>query len=396
MTNGSGIDASTATGNAMILWGAPHSLYSGKVRSYLVKKGLPFTELFPSHPRFAAAIVPAVGQMVVPVVETVDGEILQDSTEIIELLEQRFPEPSMLPATPVQRCVAHLLDAWGTEGMLATAMHYRWSYRAEQEHFLRAEFGRAIHAGPDREARLAAGAAFMGYFGGMLPSLGVDADTIPAIEAAHEQVLDALDVHFQHHPYLLGGRPSIADFGFMAPLFAHLGRDPVPAGLMMKRAPNVYRWTERMNRPGTADGEFPDLAASWLGDDAIAPTLEPVLELMFRDWGPQLRANAQCVNAWLDANPALPAGHIVSHDGKRAVHPTLGPIEYRWRGITVRQAGKPHELWHFERAASAARALDGSARLRFDSLVQRLGGTQVMQIGLHRPLVRKDYTLVLG
>ena len=33
------------------------------------------------------------------------------------------------------------------------------------------------------------------------------------------------------YPYLLGGRPSIADFGFMAPLFAHLGRDPVPAAL---------------------------------------------------------------------------------------------------------------------------------------------------------------------
>ncbi len=396
MTNEPGAIASTTIGNELTLWGAPHSLYSGKVRSYLVKKGLPFRELFPSHPRFAGTIVPAVGQMVVPVVETVDGDILQDSTEIIELLEQRFPEPAMLPTTPVQRCVAHLLDAWGTEGMLATAMHYRWSYRAEQEHFLRAEFGRAIHTGPDREARLAAGAAFMGYFGGMLPSLGVDAETIPAIEAAHGELLDALDIHFQHHPYLLGGRPSIADFGFMAPLFAHLGRDPVPAGLMMKRAPNVYRWTERMNRPGTADGEFPGIPANWLGDDAIAPTLEPVLELLFRDWGPQLRADAECLDAWLDAHPALPAGHIVAHDGKRAVHPTLGPIEYRWRGVTVRQAGKPHQLWHFERAASAVRALDGAARARFDSLAQRLGGTQVMQIDLPRPLVRKDYTLVLG
>ena len=73
-------------------------------------------------------------------------------------------------------------------------------------------------------------------------------------------MLDALDVHFQHYPYLLGGLPSIADFGSMAPLFAHLGRDPVPSSLMKNRAPNVHRWTERMNLPAIADGEFPEQA----------------------------------------------------------------------------------------------------------------------------------------
>ena len=387
---------SEAAGDQLTLWGTPHSLYTGKVRSYLVKKGLPYRELFPSHPRFAAAIVPVVGRMVVPVVETAEGEILQDSTEIIEELERRSPQPSMIPSTPLQRSVARLLDAWGCEGMLATAMHYRWSYRAEQEHFLRAEFGRAIHSGPDREARLAAGAAFMGYFGGMLPALGVDPQTIPAIEAAHAELLEALDIHFQHYPYLLGGRPCIADFGFMAPLFAHLGRDPVPATLMMKQAPNVYRWTERMNRAGIADGEFPDLPQTWLADDAVPVTLEPVLRLLFRDWGPQLLADAAKLNAWLEARPELPAGQLVSHDGQPAVHPTLGPIEYAWRGVTVRAASKPHALWHFALVAAESRPLAGPARERFDALVERVGGSEVMRIRLARPLARRSYALVLG
>ena len=65
-----------------------------------------------------------------------------------------------------------------------------------------------------------------------LPVLGVTAETAPAIEASYEALLGILEQHFASHPYLLGGRPSIADFGLMAPLFAHLSRDPVPSNLM--------------------------------------------------------------------------------------------------------------------------------------------------------------------
>ncbi|MBP6701711.1 MAG: glutathione S-transferase N-terminal domain-containing protein, partial [Halioglobus sp.] len=91
------------TGNPLTLWCTPHSLYSGKVRSYLIKKGLPFRELLPPHPRFGAQVIPAVRQFVVPILETTDGQFIQDSTVIIEELERRFPERPMLPTTPVQR-----------------------------------------------------------------------------------------------------------------------------------------------------------------------------------------------------------------------------------------------------------------------------------------------------
>ena len=93
----------------------------------------------------------------------------------------------------------------------------------------------------------------MNYFNGFLPILGVTDDSLPTIERNYLELLDALDIHFQDYPYVLGGRPSFADFGLMAPLFAHLARDPVPASLMKNKAPNVYRWTERMNLAAIAD-----------------------------------------------------------------------------------------------------------------------------------------------
>ena len=392
MTNNSYPD----TGSSLILWSTPHSAYSGKVRSYLIKKGLPFRELLPPHPRFQMEVLPTLRQFVVPVVETADGKLIQDSTVIIEELERRFPERPMVPTTPVLRLIAHLLGAFGSEGMLAIAMHYRWSYRAEQEHFLRAEFGRVAHHGPNRDERLASGATLMDYFNGYLPNLGVTPETAPAIEASCEELLDALDIHFQHYPYLLGGHPSIADFGFMVPLYAHLYRDPVSSVMMKNRAPNVCRWTERMNLASISDGEFPEQEKEWFPNDAIPETLEPVIRLMFQDWGAQLLADADFVNTWLNANPDLDKGQCVSHDGERAVHPTLGEISYTWRGIVVKRLSMPHGLWHFERAARLARELEGSEKEDFYALVQRLGGREVMQIRLLRSIERQDGALVLG
>lgn len=378
------------------LWGTPHSFYTGKIRSYLLKKGVPYRELFPSHPDFEARILPAVRHWVVPILETPEGEILQDTTDMIEHLEARCPAGPMVPETPVQRTVAWLLGAFGSEALLPAGMSYRWSYRAEQEAFLSGEFGRAVYAGPDREARHRAGLTIMDYFNGFLPNLGVTPQTIATVEAAYLELLDTLDIHFQQHPYLLGGRPSIADFGFMAPLYAHLARDPVPATTMKNRAQNVYRWTERMNAAATADGEFATYPQTWPADDAIPATLEAVLKLVFRDWGPELLANAACFNAWVASDPSRLPGHAVSMTVDRKVHPTLGAIDFPWRDCSVHRQSSPHSLWHFDKAAAHARALEGDALRRFDALVQRTGGEEMMAITLVRPMKREDYVLVLA
>jgi glutathione S-transferase len=378
------------------LWGAPHSFYTGKIRAYLVKKGVAFRELHPTHPDFSSRVVPAVGLVVVPILEAPDGQLIQDTSDMIDHLEARWPRPLMIPEAPVQRAVAWLLEAFGSEGLLPAGMSYRWTYRAQQEDFLRAEFGRIAYAGPDRRAQRAAGEQLMNYFNDFLPSLGVTPETLSTVEAACLELLDVLDVHFQQHPYLMGGRPSIADVGFMAPLYAHLARDPVPATLMKTVAPNVCRWTERMNAAAIVDGEFHDRPASYPPGDAIPATLLPVLDLMFRDWGAELLANAAHYNAWVDGHRDLPAGHLVSANGARKVHPTLGALEYPWRGCTVHRASAPHGLWHFDKAASHARALEGEALARFTALVKQTGGEQVMSIRLARPLRRENHVLVLG
>ena len=375
------------------LWGSAHSLYSGKARSYLIKKGLPFRERYPSDPEFASRILPAVGHFVVPVLETDNGEIIQDSGDIIDFLEQRHAEPLLEPQSPVQQWVSLIFDAFGSEYLLPLAMHYRWSYRAEQETFLRAEFGRAMVAGADRSARRQAAARTMEFFAGFLPNLGVVPEVVTAMEDSYLALIDALDNHFQHHPYLLGGRPCRADFGMMAPLFAHLGRDPVPAMLMKTKAPNLFRWTERMNAAPISDGEYPGYGEDYYGQDSVPDTLIAVLKIVFADWTPGLKADADCFNAWAAHKNA---GDVVSRSGEPQIHPNVGKVEYPWRGVTMKRGSAPHMLWMFARAQDLAASSAGETGERLNALIEHVGGQEAMAISLTKRIMRDKNMLVLA
>ena len=381
-----------------ILWGTPHSLYTGKARSCLIKKGLTFVERCPSHTDYKTRVRPAVGIVTFPVLETPEGHFIQDSTDIVTYLDS-LDDPgsvtTMTPSTPLQTFVARLIDGFGLEGMLQAAMHYRWSYRDEQEVFLQTEFGRGLYAGADREARRAAGRRVMDFFSSSLPALGITDETVPAIEGAYEELLEALDIHFQSYPYVMGWRVSIADLGLIAPMYAHLGRDPYPTALMKKRAPNVARWVERMQLPNTPDGEYATHNADWLPDDTIPNTLEPVLALLFKDWGPQLGADIASYQQWLDAHPQMQAGDLINANDKHMVHPTLGMVSYAWRGVQVQRASAVHGLWLFQAAQDAALAMSSDAGQNLAGLLKRTGGQEVMALSLPRAMERRNNLLVL-
>ena len=381
-----------------ILWGTPHSLYTGKARSCLIKKGLTFVERCPSHTDYKTRVRPAVGIVTFPVLETPEGHFIQDSTDIVTYLDS-LDDPgsvtTMTPSTPLQTFVARLIDGFGLEGMLQAAMHYRWSYRDEQEVFLQTEFGRGLYAGADREARRAAGRRVMDFFSSSLPALGITNETVPAIETAYEELLEALDIHFQSYPYVMGWRVSIADLGLIAPMYAHLGRDPYPTALMKKRAPNVARWVERMQLPNTPDGEYATHNADWLPDDTIPNTLEPVLALLFKDWGPQLGADIASYQQWLDAHPQMQAGDLINANDKHMVHPTLGMVSYAWRGVQVQRASAVHGLWLFQAAQDAALAMSSDAGQNLAGLLKRTGGQEVMALSLPRAMERRNNLLVL-
>ena len=386
------------TNSPYIFYGLQVSLYAGKVRSYLRKKGLPFIERETGHPGFAAAAA-KIATKKQPLVETPGGEVLQDTTEIIDFLETVHPENPVYPEGRVQHLVALLFELYGDEGLMKPAMHYRWNFPEENDAFLLAEFGRGLlPAGSTREAGAAAAKQLQTFMRSQLvPSLGVTPESAPAIEAAYEDLLDCLEDHFRSYPYLLGGRPCIGDFGMLAPLYAHLGRDPHPLGLMKSRAPSCHRWVERMNVADAGLAEFPNTEEAYLPEDAIPETLLPILERMAEDYMPELLSIIAAVDDWLASQSELPAG--APFPASTQAMGTMAPIgshRVTLRGVEIELVVQHYSIWMFQRVLDHYDALDSADRQRADELLQSTGLAPLLLARPARRIERVGFIEVLG
>jgi glutathione S-transferase len=383
-------------------WGAHCSLYTGKTRSYLIKKAIDHVEISPSHPHFVERVVPQIGYFTVPVLETPEGEIIQDSTEIIEYLEAHHPAPSMVPDDMVLRALAWLIHNYGTDGLLTPAMHYRWSYVEANYDFVIDEFTRSFVPYDQRKDPISAAAAkaqAIDFGKGMdayLKKLGVTEETIAVIEQSTESLLTLLNEHFNEYPYLLGGRPSIADFGMMAGLFAHLSRDPYSSQLMKSSAPALYRWTETMNRPGVTDPELWHVTPQFFTVDQIPETLMAVLQLICSDYGAELEATAEAFNRWLHADSQRPAGTLVALDGEKAIRQTLGEIQYRQQGFTITRTGWADPLLTHQRVIDTANSMTEAERQLYSAVLLQAGGESILKIKFERRVTRSNYAAVLA
>lgn len=342
------------------------SLYSGKARAYLRYKAIPFRERRIGL-RDMAKIRSRVGAQVMPVVVTPEGAWLQDTSHIIDTLERRFPQAPIVPATPRQRVAAYLLEAWGDEFWLPSAMHYRWNFDENYRDLFRIEGGDNLAPFMPRFIKDRFAAKVAAGLRAFLPGLGVVPAQLPAIEAWTVAMCDALDAHFAKHPYLLGTRPSIGDFGLIGPLYAHLGRDPHPARTLIAPRRHLAAWVQRMlHPPQPLSGEF-------LPHDAVPETLTPLFASVFGEFWTQLRATLPEIDK---ATASLPPGKGF----KRA----LGEIEFPMAGRPYRQLARPFSLWMARRALDAYAGLNADARTEVDDWAARNGGTGALQLPIPR------------
>ena len=362
----------------IILYGSPMSLYTGRARSYLIKAGLPYRERPTTSAHFLDTVLPkAGGRRSLPTVELADGTVIRDGVAIVDHFEAESGH-TFSPTTPKQRIVSRLFDAIGAEGLLRPAMHYRWDFEENRE-FLRFHFRTIFPEGgtPSAEKRMAMIQEIVN------PSWGVVPETIDAIESLYEGLLDRLQAHFAQFPYLLGGKPSIGDFGMMAPLYGHLGRDPHPRTLMQTRAWHAFRWVERMNRPEPDIGEFEDQSTDYLPDDRIPDTLVEVLRHLAIDYVPETRAACDSINRWLEGNQDMAPGTTA----ERGVGT---PAEFALEGTTVAVLAQPFRFHVLRRVQDEFEALADSERRETLALLTDCGMAEVLDMKLNRAIGRKD------
>ena len=374
----------------LTIYGAPVGMWTGKIRSYLRKQGIPYIERLPTDQVFQREVMPTVKRFINPVIRFADGAIVQDTADIIDHLERHgYARFSVYPKSPLQYTVARALDLFGGEGVVRAAMHYRWSYRDYNESFLRHEFGLAYRAiGMTQSAIDQQLDGFMGYLNSYLPKLGITEKTASAIEAAYEDLLAALDEHFRVCPYLLGGQPTVADFGLIANLFAHLGRDPYPADLMKRQAPSVFRWTERMMANDPDMPEFPNAAFALADQDVLPETLSPVLKLMAQDYLPELKMAVSHADAWLAKQEHVAAGSIVG--GKPTVR-TIGQGSFTLRGVQLDTVVWPYSLSRLQCVTDSFAQSNPNDQKLIHEYFEAQGLAELLTLTASRRVERKEH-----
>ena len=363
------------------LYAITHSLYSGRARAYLIKQGIPFRELSTGHESFKTEILPKGRLPTIPTLVTPAGEVIRDGAAIIEHFEAASGRPCR-PAGPRQQVISALFDVIGTDGLLRPAMHYRWNFPEENLDFVRYHFLHSQRDVPEREAKTEHMMDRMRYAAQLF---GVTEQTTELVEGLYLEYLAALNAHFEHYPYLLGWRPCIGDFGLLAPMYAHLGRDPYPARLMQQKATRVYRWVERMNRADQDAPEYFEAGTDFLADDEVPDSLLAVLKVIAEDFVPETRAAADRIDAWLaEKKPESGASAALR------LSEGMGNAEFSVRGQAVSAVAQPYRFFLLQRVQDACAGLEGDARTRVEIMLEACGMADILSIRLDRKLGRAD------
>ena len=351
-----------------IFMGVDRSHFSGKLRPALRYKQIHYVEYAPDM----GAIMRRTGVGFVPVLITPEDEMLQDTTDIIDVLEQRFAEPALLPPAPADLVLCRLFELYADEFFPTVSMRTRWAYPENE-----AELRRAFAA---FSGALERGDAVADLMSSYLPMLGVTSTTIPAIDAHTDDMLAALCRHFADHPFLLGERMSLADCALMGPLYAHLYLDRVTRKKLYDDAIEVCMWIERCNRPES------DAMGGWFGGE-YPDTLMDVLNLIGQDAVPMMSALDEAFDAWAAQNAT--AGMEVPRG--------VGEYVSEIRGLPLTAGVRGYVPWKIQRLRDAFDGTDGAEQGGVRDVLTRAGCDGLLSKGeAGCRLEKRDFKLVIA
>ena len=364
------------------LYGSPFSLYTGRPRSYLIKAKIDYREEPHASPHYYANVLPkAGGRRGIPTLEFPDGDVIRDGVAIIDHFEKESGY-QFSPKTPKQKIVSLLLDVIGAEGLLRPCMHYRFNHDADHGDFLPFHFGTIYNEETPKAYEADAAERMAGIREFVLPAWGVTPTAYEYIESFHLETLKVLNEHFSEYPYFLGGKPCIGDFGMMAPLYGHLGRDPKPLSLMTLHAVRLFRWVERMNRPEPDIGEFKNRQESYLEGDHIPTTLIGALKHFAKDFVPECKSACEKINCWLNEYKQLSSGTEVDR--------SVGSCSFMVSGIRIQAEAQPFRFYLLKRVQDEFESLSKDDSRLVETMLSDCDMAELLHMKLSRSIGRKN------
>ena len=267
------------------IFGTEMSPYSLKVRSYFRYKNIPHEWLLrgansEEYQKYARLPI-------VPTLATPDGEGMQDSTPIIEELEDQVPTPSIHPKDPMLKFLSQLIEEFGDEWGNKWMFHYRWKRAVDQVSAAQRIVADMMPEASE-EDRSPMVDQVQGRMRDRISVVGSNETTSPFIEQTFKDGMSLLEEHLANRSYLFGERPSLADFGLSAQIY-EAWTDPTAGQILQGIAPKTCEWHRRMLDP-KEKGDFEE----W---SSLSATLSPFLRGPVRIFLTWSDANAKAISA---------------------------------------------------------------------------------------------------
>ena len=295
----------TDPSQAYRVYGMTQSYFTRKMTGYLDYKRIPW--LLRRFGGVNPALHSAGWPGGIPAIQTPQGEYMWDSTAVIHHLEGLFPEPSVLPSDPVVRFLSYVLEDVADEWLYRPAVGSRW-YFEENAQLGGWELARDLTVEVPLtcdQGRTMAGAHVRSSCG----PLGVTEENIQSwVDEVLKPWIRVLGRHLRSEAYVLGDRPSLADFAIFGGDAAHFTNDPLCRRWTEAEGPELVRHTHRLLQP--EDERFGD----WSKSAEISETLVALLADLGRLYLP-----------WVSRATVEEAAELVFESGQRV---SIKPTEF--------------------------------------------------------------------
>ena len=280
--------------NPIDLMGAPGSPYTRKMLSLMRYREIPFRVHWTTGQVLEGFPKPKVALLPTYFLPGKEGELeaVTDSTPLIRRFEADYEGRSVIPPHPVMAFFNDLIEDYADEWLTKAMFHYRWAHEADYKNVgpLLIFWGSSVI---DDKAAQSLSDHFTKRQIDRLYVVGSNEITAPIIEAAYIRFVGILDRLIAQEGYVLGGRPSAADFAIFGQM-TQLGIiEPTSAKITRDISARVRAWIDRME---DLSGLSPK-ADDWFKSSNLKEALGPLLTEIGRTYTPVMLANAKAVMA---------------------------------------------------------------------------------------------------
>ena len=276
------------------LLGVPGSPYSRKLIGVLRYRHISFS-VFWGDGRVPESY-PVAKPKLLPTVYFPDGEdgaleAVTDTSPIIRRLEDEYAGRSVIPTDPVLRFLNDLIEDYADEWLTKAMFHFRWAHEADWKNAQSLLVYWGMNTAPQGMAD-EIGATFAKRQIDRLYVVGSNEVTARTIEESYERLLSILDTLISRQGFVLGGRPSSADFALFGQLTQLALVEPTSVAITSRVSQRVRAWVDLMeDLSGLSPHE-----GDWFTADETKAHLAPLLEEIGRTYVPAMLANAEAIS----------------------------------------------------------------------------------------------------